>query len=521
MRNKCVIVLFCVLFLCVTELAYSQSLFEKGLKDFQEENYEEALEFFLGARKLEPTSSSVAFYLGLTYKIMENYKDAIPYFRDAVTYPPQVKEALIELIDALYQTGQLSEARKWIEVGEKEGVQPARLQFLKGLVLLKEGKDTEAVIAFENAKKLDKTMTQAVEFQIANIYMKQGKLKDAQNRLKFLITIDPNTDTATFARDYEKLVSDKIERERPWRFGISLGMKYDSNVIAQPSSNTIGGTPAPDSISGKEDMGNNMTLRVGYTAPFSFNKPYSFSLQYALGADRYFRRDDYNSMTQTISAVPGYNFDKFSLTLPVTFSYSWLQRDKGTDFLNDPANWMFNDAKYMQYIGVNPTVRFMIGQNSVGEFSLGYGEKEYLLPPAAPAEDMDGHILTGSLGWTYFFKEGKGLFGVKYTYSEEYTDGDNWTNKEHRFGMNVLYPLRDKLKFQLTGDAAFTKYTYTNNVFNMARRNDTYSTSLGFIYDLFKNTGVIAQYSYTRDKCNIDVYDYKREVIMLGMEYRY
>ena len=53
--------------------AQSQS-FEMGMKEFRDENYEEALVYFLEARKAEPTSSTVAFYVGLTYKIMEQHK---------------------------------------------------------------------------------------------------------------------------------------------------------------------------------------------------------------------------------------------------------------------------------------------------------------------------------------------------------------------------------------------------------------------------------------------------------------
>jgi len=67
MSNKLVIVICSILLLSFTAAAYCQSPFEKGMNEFKQENYEEALEYFLWARKLEPTSSSVAFYTGLTY----------------------------------------------------------------------------------------------------------------------------------------------------------------------------------------------------------------------------------------------------------------------------------------------------------------------------------------------------------------------------------------------------------------------------------------------------------------------
>jgi tetratricopeptide (TPR) repeat protein len=511
-------------------MAYGQSPFEKGVQEFKDENYEEALGNFIEARKADPGSSSAAFYLGLTYKIMEEYKNATPHLRDAVTLTPSVKEALIELVDVLYQTNEVAEAKKWIEVGEKEGIQPARLQFLKGLVLVKEEKYGEAIPAFEKAKALDPSLSQAAEFQIANAYMRQGKLKAAGERFRIANTINPNTDTATYARDYEKMVAEKLEKERPFRFAIGLAYKHDSNVVIKGSG------PISDAISGQADSALNLSLRAGYTAPFSFRTPYNFSLQYSLYAERYFSKSytradgtrgnlsEYNVMTNVISAVPGYNFSRFSLSIPVGLGYTSLQGQKSNDFTGD-INW-FSDTRYMRYANVNPTLRIMLSQSMLGEAYFGYMDKRYyhseLHPaPIDPAEDRDGKVMSASLAWMYFFKEGKGVISLRYTYADDKTDGDNWANRENRFGVSFLCPIKGALKAQVTGDAAFVDYKYTHTVFDAKRRDEIYTGTLGLIYELFKNTDIIAQYTYIRDKSNIEIYDYKREVFMLGFEYRY
>ena len=67
--------------------------------------------------------------MGLTYKVMEKYNDSIPYFRDAATLSPRVDDAVVELIDVLYHTGNLAEAQKWIAVADKEGINYGTLQF--------------------------------------------------------------------------------------------------------------------------------------------------------------------------------------------------------------------------------------------------------------------------------------------------------------------------------------------------------------------------------------------------------
>jgi tetratricopeptide (TPR) repeat protein len=465
---------------------------------------------------------------------MENYKDAIPCLRDAVTFTPRVKEALVELIDALYQTGNLKEAREWTEVGEKEGIQPARIQFLKGMILIKEGKYMEAVTAFEKAKEMDKTMSQAAEFQIANAYTREGKLKEAQKRFQSTISLDPNTDLATYARDYDKMVAEKIARERSWRFSMGMNYKFDTNVVAKGSG------PQVDAISGVQDSALNMSARVGYTAPFSFKKPYNLSFQYSLFAEKYFPKQyiradgtkgdisEYNSMTNVISAIPGYNFQRWSLTLPISYTYNDLQGDKNNDFLGE-FTWL-NTSRYMDQIGLNPTARYMVSQNSVGEVSFGFAKKSYFATalhpePISSDEDRDSKTMSGSLGWTYFFQEGKGLLGLRFTHTEEDAEGRNWTNDANGLSLSLLYPLKDMVKmplsFQFSGDATYTGYKYANVVFDTKRQDDIYNTTAGFIYGLTEDVDILAQYSYIRDKCNISIYDYKREIFSLGFEYRY
>ena len=518
----------------------SQTSFEKGLKDFQSENYEEALDYFHDALKSEPTSTTTSFYLGMTYKLMENNKDAAPYLRNAVTYTPRIKEALVELIDALYQTDQLDEAKKWIDIGEKEGIAQGRIQFLKGLILAKENKNLDAITAFEKAKQLDNSLAQSVEFQIANAYMKEGKHKESQQRFRAAITLDPTTDIGTYARDYENLLTDKLDRERPFRFTVGLSYKYDTNVSARPTSGPTVDIPSLSTqTTGQSDFGLNTSIQLAYIAPFSFKKPYNFSIQYSLNADRYFRRDDYNMMQQSLTFTPGYNFANVSFSMPVLFGYTWLQGDSrgtgmGTDFLNNPANWLKN-SQYLKMMGVNPTARFIITQNSIGEVAFGYMNKKYDLWPTAdsprssPDENRDGINTSGAVGWTYFFKEGKGILSFRYAFANEEASGRNWSFQENRFSLSLIYPLAKALNFQFSSYAIYDKYKYENTSFNldgngnpsMKRRDDTYINSLSLIYRLFKSTDIIGQYTFTKDNSNIGTYDYSRELFSIGFEYRY
>jgi len=514
---------------CMACLAHGQTLFDQGLREFSQENYEEALPFFLEAWSADKGSARTAYYVGLTYKVMEKYKEAAPYLKEAATLPPRVDEGVVELVDVLYHNGDIGEAEKWLAFAEKEGISTARLQFLKGMVLTKTGKPDDAVVAFETAKKLDARLTQQAELQIAGIYTQQGKYKDAQARLRTTITLDPASDLALYARDYEKIVADKAERERPWRFSVGMGYKYDTNVV------TKGDGPMVESISGQEDSALNFGARMGYTAPFSFRTPFSFSAYYSIYADRYlgktYTRSDgsegnlteYNNMTNTISVVPGYAFDRFAMSLPLTYSYVSLQGAKGNSFFNE-LNW-WNQTRYLETKAVTPTLRFLTTASSFGEVFFSYMRKKYfdteLHPEPPQEEERSGEKMTGGLGWTYTFKENKGFFTLRYAYARDNTIGRNWVNDETRLGADLLYPIIGTFRAQLSAEANYVKYSYDNTYFERKRRDDIYIVSCALLYGIVKNTDLVLQYNYYRNQSNIALYDYTREVYGLGVEYRF
>ncbi|HOD75363.1 MAG TPA: outer membrane beta-barrel protein [Syntrophorhabdaceae bacterium] len=308
-----------------------------------------------------------------------------------------------------------------------------------------------------------------------------------------------------------------------------MGYKYDTNVV------TKGDGPMVESISGQEDSAFNFGARIGYTAPFSFRTPFSFSAYYSVYADRYFgktytRSDgsrgnltEYNNMTNTVSAVPGYAFGRFAVSLPLTYSYVSLQGVKGNSFFNE-LNW-WNQTRYLETKAVTPTLRFLTTASSFGEVFFSYMRKKYfdteLHPEPPPEEERSGERMTGGLGWTYTFKENKAFLTLRYAYARDNTIGRNWVNDENRFGADLFYPILGPLRGQVSFDATYVKYSYDNTYFERKRRDDIYAVSCALLYGIVRNADIIVQYNYYRNQSNIALYDYTREVYGLGVEYRF
>jgi tetratricopeptide (TPR) repeat protein len=226
-------------FLFQTSPGYCETsvLLQEGIRQYQLDNYEEAVEILTQAREAEPRSSSAAFMLGLAYKQIMDYPKALAHLREAVTLEPRIREALVELIDMLNRfsgDAYIEEAEKWIAEAESAEILPARIAFLKGMVLQKKGKHIEAVEAFDNAASLNAAFTQSAEIQIAICYMKARELAKAKERLQASLLQDPQSDMAEYARRYLDLVERRMDIERPLHLTLGVAEQYNTNLISEP-----------------------------------------------------------------------------------------------------------------------------------------------------------------------------------------------------------------------------------------------------------------------------------------------
>jgi len=482
-----------------TEDLSAQSLIDIGIKEYKAENYEEALEILTKAKSQQSDSSLIAFYLGLTFKQMGNYREATGQFKEALRLSPPANDAYPELIETLYFLNEIKEAKDWMNKAEKEGVKPGRLSYLKGLILLKEREEKGALKAFKKAKELDASLSQASDIQIARIYARQKRFPEAKESLKAVTSVDPASETASFAKEYEDALARSVKKYKPWSVIAGVAYQFDDNVVLKPSRRI------PDlNISGEKDSSIVTTLRFIYTP--LLKEPWVFTGQYTSYTNTYFNNHKVNLINQSVSLTPGYNFNRGVFTLPVSFSYLWLR-----------------EKEYMHLTQTRPTVYLMISPDHIVQLSTGYIRREMLRSPPNHDrnEERDGNIWSLSPGYLRPFKGGKGLFYFHYELLDDKTEGKNWENIGNRFTLGLILPIVEKVSLSLSGDILLQDYRHTHTFYGMERSDRIYYGSTGIRWEMLKGLKLNLQYAHTRADSNIDVYEYRRNVVQLGVEYTF
>lgn len=478
------------------------SLVKTGIEQYKGKNYEGAIETFKKAREKDPKSSVAAFFLGMAYKQTMEFEDAFGNLRDAVTLTPRIKEALPEVIDVAMQIGDLDEAKKWIDVAEKADIAPAKIAFLKGLVLTEEGKNKEAAESFKKAKSIDPKISQAADIQIALSYMRDRELKSARESFESAITNDPQSDLAGFARQYLDAVNKRLADQKPFRYTLSFFGQYDDNMILKPDDQSLA-----TGITNEGSAVLNSAFRVNY-API-LKGPWLLNAQYALASSLHDKnRLTHDSISNSISVTPGYNFGDFALNLSLSYNHSLVRKP---DYKEHSGNFR-----------LGPLVRVALKGNQLFEVFTGYTNNEIFQAALAPEEDRDSHGFSSYMSWVWLFKENS-FFNVRWQSSVQDTDGRNWDNRTNGLSANLAMPVPsyDKVKFQLSGQVTKQDFDHIHTAFGVAREDKVFSFSGGFSWDYLKNMTFVTQYSRVVADSNIGIYDYTRNMYTLGVEYRF
>jgi tetratricopeptide (TPR) repeat protein len=499
--------LILVFFVFFAPVCFAQktSYLQEGIRQYHADNYEEAVELLKKARSEAPGSTEAAFLLGMTYKLQSDYPNALPHLMDAITLTPPIREALVELIDVLYRLDRTEEANKWLAVAERDGIFPAKTAFLRGMALAKQGKYTEAIAAFERSKSLDKTYTQAADFQIGLAYMMERRYKQSAERFRAAVVQDPVSDLGTYARRYQELVEERGWIERPVRLTINLTGQYDTNMIQEPYS-----YPGLTDAGEEKSLGMLSTVRLDYVP--ILKGPWLFNAGYALSSSLHEKNSTtHDFLVNHFSVAPGYSFGSVALNLSASYTHA-LKRDPSY-------------TNYSEQISAGPLARVMLTEkkDQILEFYAGYLKKHYFKTPLLQDEDQSAEGLESHVSWMKIYESGAILI-VRYGYTTENADGSNWSNQGHRLSINGIIPLREKLRMQLGADIHRQDYKNESTIpaFNKTTRRDTiYTGTAGIIWDINRNVSLLLQYTGIRTDSNIFLYDCGRQVYSVGAEFRF
>ena len=309
---------------------YDDVLVQQAAKNIQQENYDEALAQLTEAWAKGTHTPEKAFLFGQVYRLMLNYAKAKEYLQESLRLKPDFRPAQLMLADTLLAMDQPKEAKPILQNLVAAGYEPGQTAFLMGVAATKEGQYSEALDYFRKAET-DPKVAQEAKFQASLALAALNRVKEAKKAMEESIALNPQSQTADFAKRYMGILSQRVDELRPFHITVSSGFDYDSNVTLAP-----GGGATVTTVSGKASAVFAQTALLEYTilptGPFSVLTQYSYFQNFHPAVQ------GYDIMSHVMGLTPTYAFKNGRFWLPMNYTYMDLQSDKYyTGFLVTPT----------------------------------------------------------------------------------------------------------------------------------------------------------------------------------------
>ena len=172
-----------------------EEMFQAGLKNYHEEKYLFAIEFFEKALKIEPENIKAKFYLGMSYKKNGQIDKALETIKDCYEIDPDDFYISFNIADCYYLQNNYNESLSWARKSLRVKPDFIDSHFLLANAMLKKGQTSQAQDELEfilNIINEDNPFIQINSlFLLSNIYRDQGKFNKALDNLKEILISRP------------------------------------------------------------------------------------------------------------------------------------------------------------------------------------------------------------------------------------------------------------------------------------------------------------------------------------------
>jgi tetratricopeptide (TPR) repeat protein len=486
---------------------YDDVLVQQAVQNIKQENYDEALAQLNEAWQKGTHTPEKAFLMGQVYRLMLNYAKAKEVLQEALRLKPDFRPAQLMLADTLLALDRPKDAVPILKNLEVAGFEPGQTAFMLGVAATKEGKYREALDYFRKAES-DPRLAQEAKFQASLALAALNRFKEAKKSLQETIVLNPETQTADFAKRYMGAISQRLEELRPLHITVSAGFDYDSNVTLSPGGGVT-------TVSGQASAVFSQTALLEYTllpaGPFSILSQYSYFQNFHPAVQ------GYDIMSHFFGLTPTYSFKSGRFWLP--FSYTFM----------DLAS-----EKYFTGFLLTPTYLHLFGEHIGAEVGFRFNRQYYWTPVFFNQDNRSGKIWGGNAGLYYFFKKQKGFVQVRGSIWHNTTSGSNWDSTSYDLLMSLMLPITDKFKYNIFLDLTDQPFDHTfyngatvGNILGAPllpqpkRLDQILMLGMQVTYELVKGLEANIHWYYIRDNSNVNLYNYKRFIAGGQIAYRY
>jgi tetratricopeptide (TPR) repeat protein len=492
---------------------------------------EAALPELARAREAAPRDVDLALLQGECAIRLARYAEAVDALEAAHALAPERGDVAFQLAVARYHLGDLAGAETALREADATGASGAEVELYRGFLLLQRAEQpAAAAAALERARSLGGRSVEPVASYYAGIALAAADDRDAaREALERVVAEWPGTEWAREAeRTLEKLAA---ERKRRW-LSLRAGWEYDDNVALLGN-----GVALPSEISSQRDERAAWLLSAGAelfrSGPWSAGA--SVSYEGWLHAD----------------------LSQFDLHYPSLVTWLDRQLSEATTVrvaLDADYAWVDNEPFYTSQ-GVGAAVFHNVGRFGLVEVGGRWWRQNYLFPnenvpdgPGQPGDlclddddpfcgppgldegrerNRDGNGFTVGMLHAFPVLWEAAQLRVGYRYHRFDARGREYSYEAHEFLGDAIVQLPAGFELRLAASWTDQPYRHASTFpdpddllagveypLSRSRREDSFlETEIAIARPITRHLTLSGAWRYQRSRSNVEVFDYRRNVI--------
>lgn len=384
---------------------------------------------------------------------------------------------------------------------ENEG-DPA-FDFLYGVAAVDSGRVSEGVFALERVLLLQPGHNLA-RLELARAYYYLGHHAKARELFVQVLSVNPPALVKTRIQGFLDLISQKtvVEKTRFKSF-VELWGGYDSNINSGPDSEPTVVILTNEAL-GRSDVFSQVKLGA------VLEHDYSTRATLLLNADADLRfydtevEQDYRNLS--LSAAHRWNYERDQIQVGLTGQKYYLDDDEYRDLYGINVGWSHQLSK-------RSVLRTSLSINE-----LTYDQSDYR---DSTQSTLGANLLYAGQGW------GTPIWFAGVFVGDETPDEDgllaNAEADRSFYGASLGVQLSPQANLTLTPSIIYQSSDYRGEdwIYSVKREEDYSAFNLAVEWGLNKEWTLLANYNYAEAESNIELYEYERQQVMLGIRYNF
>ena len=497
---------------------------DRGIVAYGQGQYQDALQAFQEAVRMNPDNVNALYYVGMVYLALDQPAAAQEALEQAQRLNPNDADVAFQLAVVHFTQQHYDTAEALFQGVYAREPQRQNLGYYLGFLEYRKQHYREALTYFRANKASDDKFAQLASFYSGLALSALGLPAAAKTEIEEAIRLQPMTTLTGPAERFRDVLGTAAQAERNFHVDAKISMFYDDNVavIADSSGDPVAALSRATKHRSTGELG---YVRFEYTP---------------------LRTVDWEGVVAA-SVLGTYennlpNFNILNPSLMGSLSYKNTLGGKPAIYnLTYLYDYMVLDDPYMTRHTIAPGMTLVWNSAQITQPVLRYQVKSFLNQHlVTSADNRDANNYMGGFLHFWQFDGGHYLKGG-YQLDYEAAVGVNWKYVGNRFVVGGQYtlPWRDPwwdLGLRLRGDFEyqFRNYTHQNNYLplppgddrnapapSVYRRDQEMNIMASLAKDLPNNLTLALEYLYTQNNSNLPVYGYNRNVISLSLSWRY